>query len=73
MPYGHRKYAYNHVVVIISMSNMYVKDEKGKYRLVDKDRDQKGELQNTVPHPLSLDEIDAGLKRLEGIVLDPRR
>ena len=59
------------------MSKMYVKDSNGKYKLVDKDRDQKEETsRNNLVMPnkeLSLEEIDARPKRLESIVIDPRK
>ena len=49
--------------MVYAMSKMYVKDPNGKYRLVDKQE----------PRQLTLEEIDARLKRLEGIILDPRK
>lgn len=56
------------------MSKMYVKDSNGKYKLVEKDRDQKEKTRvDDFVKPLSLEEIDARLKRLEGIVIDPRK
>ena len=48
------------------MSKMYVKDPNGKYRLVDKEIVQG-------PQPLSLEDLDARLKRVERIVIDPRK
>ena len=47
------------------MSKSYVKDEHGKYHLVDKQEPQ--------AETLSLEELDARLKRLERIVIDPRK
>lgn len=58
--------------MVYAMSKMYVKDSNGKYRLVEKDRDQKGETKK-VAEPLSLEELDKRLKFLEMIVLDPRK
>jgi hypothetical protein len=48
---------------------MYVKDPNGKYRLVDKESVQKEQG----PRVLSLEELDARLKRVERIVIDPRK
>ena len=44
------------------MSKGYVKDTNGKYRLVDKQEPQERQL--------TLEEIDARLKRLESLVLE---
>ncbi len=43
------------------MSKMYVKDPNGKYRLVDKEAQE--------PQSLTLQVVDARLKRLEAILL----
>ena len=48
-----------------TMSKSYVKDENGKYHLVDK--------QEPKAHTLTLQELDARLKRVERIVIDPRK
>lgn len=56
-----------------------MKDSNGKYILTEsrttKDRDQKEEtLRNSVPlHTLSLEELDARLRKVERVVLDPRK
>lgn len=56
------------------MSKMYVKDSNGKYRLVEKDRDQKGTPEDFVkdviegPYKETLKQLDARLKRLEGLL-----
>ena len=51
------------------MSKTYVKDENGKYHLVDKQEPQaKAQTQS-----LTLQELHARLVRLERIVLDPRK
>ena len=55
------------------MSKMYVKDEKGKYKLVDRDQKKQISLDVNKSKVLSLEEIDARLNRLEGIVIDPRK
>lgn len=52
------------------MSKMYVKDSNGKYKLVEKDRDQKEETLDSEPKALS---VEDRLLRLERIVLDPRK
>jgi hypothetical protein len=49
---------------------MYVKDPNGKYRLVDKEIQTRTKVET---RPLSLEEIDARLKRLESIVIGPRK
>ena len=49
------------------MSKTYVKDPNGKYRLVDKD---KPEPQKQT-QPISLEELDARLRRVESIVIGP--
>jgi hypothetical protein len=53
------------------MSKMYVKDPNGKYRLVDKET-QTG-TKKVEAKQLSLEEIEARLRRLESIVKDPRK
>ena len=53
------------------MSKGYVKDANGKYRLVDKR--EVLTVQEPETRRLSLKEIDARLKRLESIVIDPRK
>ena len=50
---------------------MYVKDPNGKYRLVDKET-QTGATK-VITKSICLEEIDARLKRLESIVIDPRK
>jgi hypothetical protein len=45
------------------MSKMYVRDPNGKYRLVDKQEPQK--------EPLTLEALDARLKRVESILIGP--
>lgn len=47
-----------------------MKDSNGKYRLVEKDRDQKEQTLDSQPRPLS---VEDRLLRLERIVLDPRK
>ena len=49
------------------MSKMYVKDTNGKYRLVDKDKQEPQKPAQT--QPLTLEVVDARLKRLEEILL----
>ncbi len=49
------------------MSKMCVKDSNGKYRLVDK------ETQAPKTQPLSLEELDTRLKRVESIVIGPQK
>jgi hypothetical protein len=51
------------------MSKLYVKDVNGKWRLTDK---QEPIVAINQQH-LSLEELDARLKRLESIVIDPRK
>jgi hypothetical protein len=51
------------------MSKGYVKDHNGKYRLVDKNQ----EPIVVINQQLSLEELDARLKRLELIVIGPRK
>lgn len=53
------------------MTKMYVKNSNGKYRLVD--RDQKKISKSVEEGKISLEEILARVKRLESIVIDPRR
>jgi hypothetical protein len=53
------------------MSKGYVKDSNGKYRLVDIET-QRG-TKKVETRQLSLEEIEARLKRLESIVIDPRK
>jgi hypothetical protein len=53
------------------MSKLYIKDPNGKYRLVDKETQT--ETTMVVTKKLSLEEIDARLKRLETIVIDSRK
>jgi hypothetical protein len=55
------------------MSKGYVKDSNGKYRLVDKDQDPIVVINQQQSGPLCLEELDVRLKRLESIVLDPRK
>lgn len=55
------------------MSKMYVKDSNGKYRLVDRDQKEQTTIDQNKSKVLSLEEIDARLKRLEQIVIDPRK
>jgi proteasome assembly chaperone (PAC2) family protein len=50
----------------MAMTKSYVKDPNGKYKLVD--RDQKVETKQ-----LSLEELDARLKRVESIVIGPQK
>jgi hypothetical protein len=52
---------------------MYVKDANGKYRLVDRDQKEVTEFATKNVAKLSLEEIAARLKRLEQIVIDPRK
>lgn len=62
--------------MVYAMSKMYVKDSNGKYKLVEKDRDQKEETKKVSQKsdkPLSLEELDARLRFIEAIVLDPRK
>ena len=58
-----------YIVITISntMSKSYVKDPNGKYRLVDKQEPQ------AQTQTLTLEELDARLKRVERIVIDPRK
>lgn len=59
------------MVATISMVKKYVKDENGKYKLVN--RDQKEETnRSTNGSKLSLEELDARLRKVERVVLDPR-
>ena len=53
------------------MNKGYIKDPNGKYRLVDKN--EVLTVQEPETQPLSLEEIDARLKRLESIIIDPRK
>ncbi len=68
------------------MSKTYVKDSNGKYRLVDKPETQQTTLegaQSGTPEQRAwireimegpkLRELDARIKRLESIVIDPRK
>ena len=50
----------------------YIKDANGKYRLVDKPEPQVI-INQQQSRLLSLEELDARLKRLESIVIDPRK
>lgn len=49
---------------MLHMAKMYIKDQNGKYRLVDRDRKIAKEKELTV---------EERLLRLERIVLDPRK
>jgi hypothetical protein len=53
------------------MSKIYVKDEKGKFHLVEKD--DKVETNGSQTRSLSLEVSDARLKKVERVVLDPRK
>jgi hypothetical protein len=53
------------------MSKECVKDSNGKYRLVDIETQRVTKKVET--RQLSLEEIEARLKRLESIVIDPRK
>ena len=53
------------------MSKGYVKDSNGKYRLVDKR--EVLTVQEPETQPLSLEEVDARLKRLEGLVIGAQK
>jgi hypothetical protein len=55
------------------MTKSYVKDSNGKYRLVDKNQEPIVVINQQQSGPLSLEEFDARLKRLESIVMDPRK
>ena len=55
------------------MSKGYVKDLNGKYKLVQKNENQEPIVAINQQRLLSLEEIDARLKRLESIVIDPRK
>lgn len=51
------------------VTKMYVKDQNGKYKLVDRD---KKEASNPLTEDrVSIEEILARVKRLESIVIDP--
>jgi hypothetical protein len=56
-----------------NMSKIYVKDSNGKYKLVDKNQNESKPLENFSEGKISLEEILARVKRLESIVIDPRR
>jgi hypothetical protein len=51
------------------MSKMYVKDPNGKYRLVDKEK-QEPQAQT---RPLTLEALDARLKRVESMLIGPQK
>jgi hypothetical protein len=53
------------------MSKIYVKDSNGKYKLVDKNQNEP--LENLSEGKIRHEEILARVKRLESIVIDPRR
>jgi methyl coenzyme M reductase gamma subunit len=67
----HELNLYEVLLLVYTMSKMYVKDPNEKYRLVDKET-QTG-TKKVEARQLSLEEIDARLKRLESIVIDPRK
>ena len=50
---------------------MYVKDSNGKYRLVEKDANQQTIVETK--KALTLEEIEARLRRVEGIVIGPQK
>lgn len=50
----------------------YVKDSNGRYKLVQKNENHEPTIV-MVNQQLSLEELDARLKRLELIVIDPRK
>ncbi len=52
-----------------AMSKGYVKDPNGKYKLVDKDKTAETQSEEVQSKPLTLEEIEARLKRLESIVI----
>ena len=64
-------YQYGLTISSKNMSKGYVKDANGKYKLVDKR--EVLTVQEPETQPISLEEIDARLKRLESIVIDPRK
>lgn len=47
------------------MSKCYEKDANGKYHLVDKDKQEPQKVENN-NRPLTLEELEARIKRLEG-------
>ncbi|MGG6459919.1 MAG: hypothetical protein ACM3JQ_00690 [Candidatus Eiseniibacteriota bacterium] len=55
------------------MTKMYVKDSNGKYRLVDRDQQEIGKPLENFSEGKVIQEILARVKRLESIVIDPRR
>jgi hypothetical protein len=55
------------------MSKIYVKDSNGKYKLVDKNQNESKPLENLSEGKIRHEEILARVKRLESIVIDPRR
>jgi hypothetical protein len=55
----------------MGMTKSYVKDPNGKYRLVDKET-QTG-TKKVETKALSLEELDARLKRVERIVIGPQK
>ena len=58
-----------------AMVKGYVKDPNGKYRLVEKNENQErvAMVNQQQSRLLSLEEIDARLKRVESIVISPQK
>jgi hypothetical protein len=54
---------------MLHMEKMYLKDQNGKYKQVEKDRDQ--QVMN-VEQKLTIEELAARIVKLESIVIDPR-
>ena len=55
------------------MTKCYVKDTNGKYKLVDKNQEPIVMVNQQLKGPLSLEELDVRLKRLELILAGPQK
>ena len=55
------------------MSKGYVKDSNGKYKLVDKKQEPIVMVNQQLIGPLTLEELDVRLKRVEGLVIGAQK
>ena len=55
------------------MSKGYVKDSNGKYRLVDKNQEPVVMVNQQLVGPPTLEDSDARLKRVEGLVIGAQK
>jgi hypothetical protein len=66
------KYEHQRLYDILEIGSFHIheNDSNGKYKIVEKDRDQKEQTLDSQTRPLS---VEDRLLRLERIVLDPRK